>query len=374
MKKALAAGLGVLVVAGVALLLVKREPNPTQERAPSASAAAGDGRPFIVDVHVHMGPDGRPELTRLMKRWKFDHVVNLSGGNPMRGLREQLAMARASHHVTVFTTLAYEQAQQPGYGERMAQALRLAHKLGARGLKIAKLLGLGLRGPDGKLLAVDDPGLDPVFEAAGELDMPIAIHSGDPRAFWEPIDEKNERRDELRAHPGWALHDRAVPSFDEILAQLERRIARHPKTKFISVHFGNCAEDPKRVATWLRKYPNMYIDTAARIPEFGRHSPDEMRAFFIEFQDRILFGSDLGIGAEGEPLFLGSEGPEPATEKDEVLFFTATHRYFETADKDFPHPTPIQGNWKVSGIHLPPDVLAKIYGKNAMRVIRLDLP
>lgn len=368
------AGLGALVAATVVLLLVRREPNTTQKSAAGPSASAARERPLIVDVHVHLGPDGRPELTRLMNRWKFDHVVNLSGGHPLRGLREQLAMARASHHVTVFTTLAYEQAQAPGYGERMAEAVRMAHKLGARGLKIAKLLGLGLRGPDGKLLAVDDPGLDPVFEAAGQLDMPVAIHSGDPRAFWQPIDEKNERRDELSAHPGWALHDREVPSFDEILLQLERRIARHPKTKFISVHFGNCAEDPKRVATWLRKYPNMYIDTSARIPEFGRHSPDEMRAFFIEFQDRILFGSDLGIGAEGEPLFLGSEGPEPATEKDEVLFFTATRRYFETADKDFPHPTPIQGNWKVSGIHLPPDVLAKIYGKNAARVIRLDLP
>lgn len=364
----------MLVLGASVFFVARREPKTAATRdTPRPSGSAGAERPFIVDVHVHLGPDGKPELDRLMKRWQFDHVVNLSGGGPLGGLRQQLAVGRASHHVTVFTTLAYEQAQEPGYGERMAEALRMAHKLGARGLKIAKVLGLALRGPDKNLIPVDAPELDPVFEAAGALDMPVAIHSGDPRAFWDPIDEKNERRDELGAHPGWALSDRNVPTFDEILGQLERRIARHPKTKFISVHFGNCAEDPKRVAGWLRKYPNLYIDTAARIPEFGRHPPDEMRAFFIEFQDRILFGSDLGVGKEGEPLFLGSEGPKPATEKDEILFFTATHRYFETADRDFPHPTPIQGNWKVSGIHLPPEVLAKIYGKNAMRVIRLDL-
>jgi predicted TIM-barrel fold metal-dependent hydrolase len=301
--------------------------------------------------------------------------VNLSGGSPARGLPDQIAEARASKgRVTVFTTLAYAEVQAPGYGERMAQALRVAHRMGARGLKIAKVLGLGLESPDGKLLAVDDKNLDPVFEAAGELAMPVAIHSGDPRAFWQPVDEKNERKDELQAHPGWALAGLPVPSFDAILAQLERRIARHPKTTFISVHFGNCAEDPDRVAGWLRKYPNLYIDTAARIPEIGRHPPDKLRAFFIEFQDRILYATDLGVSAEPEPLFLGSEGPEPATAREEKLLFSATKRFFETADKDFEHPTPIQGNWKISGINLPREVLEKIYGKNAMRVIRLDMP
>ncbi len=376
-RRAVALSLAAVGAITIIILLARPSSQPSAEPPASATTSAEappNERPFIVDVHVHLSADGVARLEHLMKRWEFDHVVNLSGGDPLHGLRSQLAAARGSKHVTVFTTLAYDQARAPGYGERMAEALRVANKFGARGLKIAKVLGLGLRGPDGKLIAVDDPELDPVFEAAGELDMPVAIHAGDPRAFWQPADEKNERRDELLAHPGWALHDRDVPSFDEILAALERRIARHPKTKFISLHFGNCAEDPKRVASWLRKYPNLYIDTAARIPEIGRQPPDEMRAFFIEFQDRILYGSDLGIGNESEPLFLGSEGPEPATEKDEVRFFTATRRYFETADRDFDHPTPIQGKWKISGIHLPPNVLAKVYGKNAMRIIHLDLP
>jgi predicted TIM-barrel fold metal-dependent hydrolase len=221
---------------------------------------------------------------------------------------------------------------------------------------------------------VDDPELDPVFETAGELGMPIAIHSGDPRAFWLPIDKNNERYDELSAHPGWALYNRKVPSFDEILNQLERRIARHPKTKFISVHLGNCAEDLDRVARMLRTYPNMYVDTAARIPEMGRHPVEKLRAFFLEFQDRILYGSDLGVGPEPEPLFLGSSGAEPPTPDEEKLFFSATHRFFETDDKNFAHPTPIQGSWKINGIHLPREVLEKIYAKNAMKLIGIELP
>lgn len=349
--------------------------KPTAEAPPAGSAGAPRERFFVVDAHVHLAPDGTERLERLMKRWQFDHVVNLSGGHPLRGLPEQLAAARASGgRVTVFTTLSYADARFPDYGARMAAALRRAHALGARGLKIAKVLGLGLPGPDGRLLPVDDPGLDPVFEAAGELGMPVSIHSGDPRAFWQPTDDENERKDELEAHPGWSQYGQDVPSFDEILAQLERRVARHPKTTFISVHFGNCAEEPERVAGWLRKYPNLYVDTAARIPEFGRHPPAKMREFFLEFQDRILYGSDLGVSAEPEPLFLGSEGKEPAGAKEEERFFTATRRYFETNDRDFDHPTPIQGKWKVSGVGLPDAVLRKIYGDNARRVIRLDLP
>ncbi len=313
-------------------------------------------------------------MAKLMQQYGIDHVVNLSGGHPLDNLPAQIRAARASGgRVTVFTTLAYEQAERPGYGARMAKALRLAHQQGARGLKIAKALGLGLYDPKQRLIPVDDPELDVVFETAAELQMPVAIHSGDPKAFWQPVDEKNERFAELSAHPGWSQHGRNVPSFDEILDQLERRIARHPRTTFISVHFGNAAEEPDRVARALREYPNLYIDTAARIPEMGRHAPAKMRAFFEEFQDRILFGSDLGVGPGNTPLFLGSSGADPPTKDEVALFFSATKRYFETEDREFAHPTPIQGSWTIDGIGLSKDILAKVYGLNAKRVLKLDL-
>ncbi len=349
--------------------------------APPASAAAGadptppsTSRIPRIDVHVHLSGGGEAELHALMERYEFDHVVNLSGGHPLRGLHDQVARARASGRVTVFTSLAYEQVERAGYGDRMAKLLQLGHELGARGLKIAKLLGLGLAGPDGKLLPVDDPGLDAVFDAAGQLGMPVAIHSGDPRAFWDAVDDHNERRDELTAHPGWSLHGYDVPSFDEILNQLDRRIGRHPKTTFISVHFGNCAEDPDRVARMLRKHPNLVIDTSARIPEMGRHDSEKMRGFFVEFQDRILFGSDLGVGPPGSALFLGSSGDRPPTAEERELFFGATRRYFETSDRAFAHPTPIQGRWKIDGVKLPRDVLEKVYWKNAARVLGIERP
>lgn len=343
--------------------------DPARETPP----ARAKGHVPMLDMHVHLSLGGADRLLGLMKTYGIDHIVNLSGGHPLGSLPKQMAAARAAGgKITVFTGFPYEQAESAGYGPRMAQIVRMGHDLGAKGLKIAKALGLGVPGPNGKLLAVDDPELDVVFETAGELGMPIAIHSGDPRAFWQPIDAKNERYAELSAHPGWALSGRPVPSFDEILSQLERRVARHPKTTFISVHFGNCAEDVRRVAKLLRKYPNLYIDTAARIPEMGRHPAEELRAFFKEFQDRVVYGSDLGVGPEPEPLFLGSSGANPPTPAEQELFFSATHRFFETADRGFAHPTPIQGNWTIDGINLPRDILEKVYAKNAMRLLGLD--
>lgn len=353
-------------------------PRATTHAGPEPAAPKPAAKPAarlpVIDVHVHLSLESLSRLRSLMSTYGFDHAVDLSGGHPMAGLSRHMAQARASGgRITVFTALGYEQAEQPGYGARMAQLVRMGHDMGAKGLKITKGLGLGLPGPNGKLVPVDDPELDTVFETAGELGMPVAIHSGDPKAFWLPIDKTNERYAELSAHPGWALHDRKVPSFDEILNQLERRIARHPKTKFISVHFGNCAEDIDRVARMLRTYPNMYVDTAARIPEIGRHPVEKLRSFFQEFQDRILYGSDLGIGPEPEPLFLGSSGAEPPTPDEEKLFFAATRRFFETDDKNFAHPTPIQGDWKINGIKLPREVLEKVYYKNAARVIGIEL-
>jgi hypothetical protein len=377
-KKIAAIVVAVLALAATLFAIFLLRDHAARETLQNAEArlqAAEGPRIPMVDMHVHLSADGIENLSELMQRYGFDHIVNLSGGTPGRGLEEQLARARSlPGKITTFVSLDYNQALYPNYGERMTASLRMAHDLGAKGLKIAKVLGLALPKPaPGLLMPVDDPGLDPVFEAAGELGMPIAIHSGDPRAFWQPPDEHNERLDELRAHPGWALYGRDVPSFDEILDQLERRIARHPNTTFIAVHFGNCAEDPERVARMLRTYPNMYIDTAARIPEMGRHDPQKMRRFFEEFQDRILFGSDLGVGAKGEPLFLGSQGSSPPTAAEEQLFFTATHRYFETADRNFDHPTPIQGNWKISGLNLPRPILEKIYYKNATHLLKLSL-
>jgi predicted TIM-barrel fold metal-dependent hydrolase len=376
-----AAGLGIAAACLAVLALVATAvmdgglfaPAGGAHHAPPRASLAPPSGPELIDVHVHTTARALPRLLDIMRRRGIQSIVNLSGGTPRSGLDSQLAAAAsAPGKVIVFTTLAYELAAFDDYGERMARQVRIAHARGARGLKIAKVLGLALATADGRRIAVDDPKLDPVFATAGELGMPVAIHTGDPEAFWLPVDANNPRKDELEAHPSWSIYGRPVPSFEGLLGELEARIARHPNTTFISVHFGNAAERPDYVAGLLRRYPNLYIDTAARIPELGRHTPSKMRAFFIEFQDRILYGSDLGVGPAPAPLFLGSEGRTAPTAAEVERFFAATHRYFETGDEDFDHPTPIQGNWKIDGIALPREVLRKVYHDNAARLLSLE--
>jgi predicted TIM-barrel fold metal-dependent hydrolase len=332
-----------------------------------------------IDVHTHIEPGALQKAVALLGAHGIVHLVNLSGGSPGGdGLEETLAEAKAIGHTTVFVNPDFREIKKgPGYGARMAAKIKQAHDLGARGVKIAKGLGLGHKDAEGRLVAVDDRGLDPVFEMAGKLGMPIAIHTGDPKAFWKPPTPDNERFDELRVHPGWSFFGAPV-TWEQLYAQFERRVARHPKTTFIGVHFGNDPEDPAHVAQMLDRHKNLMIDTAARVPEIGRvdanHDAGRMRAFFEKYRARILFGTDVGVGTADEDLMLGSTGATPPGPADVQRFFSSTWRWFETNDKQIPTPTPIQGRWNVDGIGLPRAVLEAVYHGNAEKLLGVKLP
>lgn len=367
-------GLHRFAAAALLLLLLSgcRSSKPGAAAAADRSLAARFARIPKIDVHAHVvQPAALARALELTKPWGVVHYVNLSPGPALESLEQHATTAKLSGgRMSVFTNLAWREPHRgPGYGARMAAALDAARAKGAVGVKVSKGLGLAYVDSSRTLVPVDAPELDQVFERAGALGLPVSIHTGDPKAFWQPVGPGNERLEELKVHPDWSNWGEPVPSWEELLAQLERRVARHPKVKFVGVHFGNAPEEPARVAAMLDKYPNYYIDTAARIPEIGRRSPAEMREFFIKYQDRILFGTDLGIGLEPEALMLGSTGEQPPGPADVTRFYDATFRYFETDDRNFDHPTPIQGNWKISGIKLPGEVLEKLYHRNAEKLL-----
>ena len=331
-----------------------------------------------IDVHTHIEVGALRKAIALLGAHRIVHIVNLSGGSPGGdGLEETLAEARQVGHTTVFVNPEFREAKKgPGYGARMAAKIKQAHELGAVGVKLTKGLGLGYTDANRQLLAVDDRGLDPLFDMAGKLGMPVTIHSGDPKAFWKPPTPDNERFDELRVHPGWSFFGAPV-TWEDLYAQFERRVARHPKTIFIGAHFGNDPEDPARVGAMLDRHKNLMIDTAARVPEIGRvdanHDPARMRAFFEKYRARILFGTDVGVGNDDADLMLGSTGATPPGPADVERFFTSTWRWFETNDKQIPSPTPIQGRWSIDGIGLPRDVLEAVYHANAEKLLGVKL-
>jgi hypothetical protein len=227
-------------------------------------------------------------------------------------------------------------------------------------------MGLDARDINGKLIPIDDPRFDPIMAKAAKLNAVIAIHVGDPKAFFEPPTPQNERWDELQLAPDWSFYGQDYPPLLELWRQTQRLVSRHPDTTFLFIHLG-MAEDLDYMEKLLDAHPNVYVDTSARVPEFGRHPVEKQRHFFTKFQDRILFGTDLAIGPDHWQL--GSVSETPVGFEDAVKFYEAHFRFFETDLKNIDHPTPIQGRWKVNGIHLPPEVLRKLYYDNAEKLI-----
>lgn len=239
---------------------------------------------------------------------------------------------------------------RPGFAERAAATLATAVADGASGLKVFKQFGLGYRNPDGSLIRIDDVRWDPIWKACGDLGIPVIMHTADPAAFFDPIDETNERWEELSRHPDWSFHDQDYPSRVDLLDARNRVISRHPNTDFIGAHVANNAEDLSAVSRWLDTYPNLFIEPASRISELGRQ-PFTAREFLIRYADRLMFGTD-------------GPWPEPRLR----IYW----RFFETRDESFDYSEkvpPPQGLWQIHGVDLPDDVLRKLYHENAAKLI-----
>jgi predicted TIM-barrel fold metal-dependent hydrolase len=357
--------------------------KPGQTRAGCAQANQWRAEHRLIDVHQHLDcrKDYLKRAVKIMDAAGIGVAVNLSGasvthppGQPSEFQRNQeLADRLYPGRFVQYMSLDYTAWDEADFSQRAVRQVEEGCRLGAAGLKEYKRLGLYLRDKPGRLIKVDDPKLDPVWERCGELGMPVSIHVADPQAFWRPLNASNERWKELKDHPGWWFGDRAkYPPFEELVAALNRVIERHPKTTFVCVHFANNAEDLDWVEQSLDKHPNMLADLAARVPEIGRHDPAKVRRLFLKHQDRILFGTDFQVY---DQLTLGSGGSGPTpTDADAVEFFAKHWRWLETNDRQFEHMTPIQGDWKIDAIGLPAAVLRKVYFDNAHRLLVRSLP
>jgi predicted TIM-barrel fold metal-dependent hydrolase len=239
---------------------------------------------------------------------------------------------------------------RPDFARRVARELARLKERGACGVKIFKGFGLEYKNADGSLIKIDDERFDPIWQACGELKLPILIHVADPAAFFLPIDETNERWEELHRHPEWSFYGSQFPKREELLNAFLNVVRRHPNTIFISAHMASNPEDLATVGKWLDAYPNLYVEIASRIAELGRQ-PVTARKFIIKYQDRVLFGTD---------------GPWPL---ERIRLYW---RFLETADEYFPYserPFPPQGFWNIYGLDLPDEVLAKLYHQNALRLL-----
>ncbi len=308
-----------------------------------------------IDIHCHWSLRQDPrQMLKAMDELGISHAVNLSGGSGDAFVKmiETFHTVDAERFI-IFLNLDFKGIDDPGWSEREVKALHDAKTRGAKGLKIFKSLGTSVRDSAGKLVPIDDPRLDPVWKTCSEIGFPVLIHSGDPIAFFQPIDQNNERWMQLKRHPDWSYYGTDVPGFEVLMQQRNHVIHKHRETNFIVAHMAEGANDFEKLSSWLDALPNMYIDCSARENEYGRQ-PFAARRFFIKYADRILFGTDRYPGQPDQP-------------RNRIYY-----RILETEDEYFDYydnayaPT---GEWKVYGLHLPDEVLAKIYRDNAKKLL-----
>ena len=306
--------------------------------------------PFI-DVHNHQrrhSPTSLAGVVSEMDAMNMAIMVNLSGGNG-QGLRDQVALNErvAPGRIVTFANLNFDGIDDADWGTRTAAQLERDVKVGgARGLKIAKNVGMTLRDKAGKRVPTHDARFDPVWAKAGELGIPVLIHTGEPPAFFLPVDAKNERWLELTLHPSRGRFGDDLPDFATLMAEQHAIFRRHPKTTFISAHLGWYGHDLAFLGKLLDEMPNMMVELGAVIYEPGRQ-PRFAREFFTKYQDRILMGKDSWVPAEYKTYF----------------------RVLESNDEYFPYHKKYHAFWAMYGVGLPDEVLKKVYFGNALRVI-----
>jgi uncharacterized protein len=309
--------------------------------------------PFI-DIHNHQGDMGATQLTALIKEMdKLNMAVmnNLSGrgfGGGADVLQKSLESIKLNYpnRFILFTNIDFNGMDDPQWTANAVAGLEKDVKLGAKGLKIYKSLGLSAKDKSGKRIAIDDPRIDPVWAKCGELGIPVLIHAADPKAFWQPIDSLNERWLELKLHPG-RRHDTDPIKWETVIAQQHNIFRKHPKTKFINAHLGWYGNDLKKLGQLMDEFPNMYTEIGAVISDLGRQ-PRAAKAFLTKYQDRVLFGKDAWVPEEYETYF----------------------RVLETEDEYFPYHKRYHAFWKMYGLGLSDDILKKIYYKNAMSLVK----
>ncbi len=307
--------------------------------------------PFA-DIHGHqsgarMSPGDVDRLVGEMDELNMAVMVNLSGGSGASLVTGLENMTRDNPgRFVFFANVDFRGVGEPGWGERAAAQLEADVAAGAAGLKIFKGLGLSNRDTDGNRIPVDDPRIDPVWAKAGELGIPVLIHSADPAEFWQPYDRFNERWLELTLRPRRIQPPGRSAPFEQIIGEQHNLFRRHRNTNFISAHLGWLGHDLERLGGLLDEIPNMYVGLGAVVYELGRQ-PRFARRWLTEYQDRVLMGKDSYNQEEFHTYF----------------------RVFETDDDYFDYYRKYHAFWQMYGLDLPDEVLRKIYYENALDLV-----
>ena len=358
--------LTVTIYFSIDILQKKNNLMDIEEYSPKSSLVVDENPrssakfPFV-DVHSHQWKMPVMDFTNLvaeMDSLNMGYMINLSGsgfatfaGNQnlmdisLTESLENIKKQGVSNRFGVFVNIDFNKIDDPDFGTNNVEIIKDAVMQGVIGLKVYKNLGLNLKDNSGERVKVDDKRLNPIWEVCGELNIPVLIHSGEPSPFFDPIDKHNERWLHARQKPQSFRNSNEYPSFDEVMQEQYNMFKNNPNTTFINAHLGWYGNDLDKMSAQLDDLTNVYTEIGAVIAELGRQ-PIRARRFFIEHQDRVLFGKDTYKKSEFDVYF----------------------RILETSDEYFDYYRKRHAHWKMYGLNLPDSILKKLYYKNARKL------
>lgn len=332
--------------------------------APGYSMADYD-RVVKIDVHLHLH-NPAPDFMAAARRQRFK-VLTINVDYPdFPPLQDQQRVALAlkqqfPRDVAWAASFPVDGSDQPGWLPATRQRIEAALKAGAVGVKVWKNIGMGLRGAEGQLVMIDDARFAPLFDDLARRGTPLLGHQGEPHNCWLPLEKMtvNNDREYFKAHPQYHMHlHPEMPSWEAQMAARDRMVAAHPGLRFVGVHLASLERDVDELAAFLDRFPQAVVDVAARVGQLqfqSQQDRERVRRFFIKYQDRILYGSDLSQAPDQDGAALAREAE--AVWRMHWRYFNTDDR-FQVADLDAP----------VTGLALPRAVVDKLYRKNAERV------
>jgi len=366
-------GLAGLVTGALAFSVVAATPSPSAPDAAAADSYSMADFPRVrkYDAHVHANNLDAAFLEQARADGFELLSINVDYPDfPSLAKQHAAALALAAkdpQHFHWATTFSMKGFGTPGWSEKVDAKLSRDVAKGALAVKIWKNVGLAEKDADGKLIMLDDPGLAPVAEHVRALGVALIDHQGEPRNCWLPLDQMttDNDREYFSKHPEYYMYLHPdMPGYEDLMAARDRFVAAHPKLHFVGAHLASLEYDVDRIAAFLDRFPNATVDMAARMSQVQYQSVrdrEKVRNFFIRYQDRVMYGTDLTYGPDADPAEFKREA-HTVWSSDWRYLATGESQRVDMIDAEVP------------GLALPRAVVDKIYYANAVRVFAVSRP
>jgi predicted TIM-barrel fold metal-dependent hydrolase len=352
----------------ISIVLITCKPRTEQASSIQTDGAMNEGTIKKIDVHSHYHYS-RSYLPGLFKKWNMQSVLvdvfHEDSVGVTRSWDAYVALAKSEPELFYLCSAFIGTGiDAPDYAEKTIKQLDKEIGQGARMVKVWKNFGMVTKDASGHYIQIDDPRLQPIWDFLKSKDIPVMAHIGEPEQAWRPLDPHSPHYGYYKNHPQYhAYNFPEIPSYESIIAARDHWIEKNPDLKILCAHLGSMSHDVDMVAERLDKYPNMYVETAARFGDLARQDSEKVNAFFDRYQNRILFGTDFGNDVPQDQL---TEAQLEKERMDLDADYLLLWNYLSSTDS-----VEVRGQ-KTRGIGLGKEVLEKVYYNNILDFLKLN--